>query len=134
MIKLKTLCSGILFLLVTGCQTGFTERFIAKESPTNWVGESPIVLMQAKGNPTQVINNEGYQYIIYMTSDNVSFGNNEGEVSAGNFTIKNGYPQAQPIGSHFCQQTYIAQDGIIIKAEQRGTGCINVTDKAPTDE
>ncbi len=124
--------SAVLMCFLFGCQSVFTEKFNAAENPDDWIGQSPIALMSAKGNPTQVINDEGYQYIIYMTGDNISFGNNEGDTPAGNFTIVNGYPQAESIGNNFCQQTYFAQNGVIVKAQQQGNGCINVSDSAPT--
>ncbi len=126
--------SLLVFVLLCGCQTSLSKQFNVDEIPQDWIGQTPIALMSAKGNPSQVINNNGYQYIIYMTGDNITFGNNEGDTPTGTFNMVDGYPQAQPFGNHFCQQTYIVQNGIITNAKQQGNGCSNVSDKTPTIE
>ncbi len=127
----KILLSTVCVLLISGCQYTVSKQFNANETATDWIGESPIALMEAKGNPTQVFNNEGLQYLIYMTADNLTFGDNTDNTETGKFTVKNGYPQAVPTGSNFCQQTYIVENGVIINAEQQGAGCVKVSDIRP---
>lgn len=109
--------------LVTACQVGTTKAFNASNTPSDWVGQTPISLLEEWGNPTQVINNEGYQYLIYMRAQNITFGDNEGEVGVGPLQIINGYPQATPVGNLFCQTTFIVQTGIITQALWQGDGC-----------
>ena len=111
-------------LALTACnQGGITETFHATGSPSDWIGESPTALINAWGTPTQVINNEGYQYLIYMRAENITFGDDEGEVGVGPMTMINGYPQASPQGNLFCQTTFVVQSGIIQKALWQGDGC-----------
>ena len=120
--NLMTLVLSVLAL--TACnQGGITETFHADNTPADWVGESPTALINAWGTPTQVMNNEGYQYLIYMRAENITFGENEGEVGVGEMTIINGYPQASPQGNLFCQTTFVVQSGIIKKALWQGDGC-----------
>lgn len=87
--------------LLSACQWGITERFNAKETPQDWIGEGPIALISAQGNPTQVINNNGTQYIIYISK------------------------------TGDCQTIYTVQNGIIENAQQQGNACNTIQDAAP---
>ena len=117
---------SILFIglvLLAACQSGITDSFNAEEKATDWIGENPVVLINAWGMPTQVINEDGRQYLIYMSADNISFGDEVGEVGTGPLKMINGYPQATPVGKLFCQTTFVVENGEIINALWQGDGC-----------
>ncbi len=120
----KSNCLLCLTLALTACNSnGITETFNANENPSNWVGESPMALMNAWGSPTQVINNDGFQYLIYMNAENLTFGDEEGDVGVGPMTLIDGYPQAAPQGKLFCQTTFVVHSDTVIKALWQGDGC-----------
>lgn len=117
---LSILTAGV---LVASCQSGTTRVFNGSNTPSDWIGETPTALMEEWGDPTQVINNNGYQYLIYMRAQNITFGDDEGQVGIGPLQMIDGYPQAIPVGNLFCQTTFVVQSGEIIKALWQGDGC-----------
>lgn len=121
----------IICISISACQSGSVEQFSAKETPTDWIGETPVALISAKGSPTQIINTNGTQYLIYMTADGVTFGESAGETTPGNFIMSNGFPRSSFTGVPFCQKTFIVENGLIVRAEQQGTACATTTDAAP---
>lgn len=115
-----TLCG---FTLLSACQNDIHKVFTAQEKPSDWIGESPITLINAWGKPTQIINNDDYLYLIYMSADNLVFGDDAGETNVGEFDMTNGYPQATPQGRFFCQTTFVVYQGKITKTLWQGNGC-----------
>ena len=122
---MKKICIITLFitLILGACQYDIHKAFTAQEKPTDWIGESPVVLVNAWGKPTQVINNNNYQYLIYMSAENLSFGNEADETNIGELQMINGYPQAKPQGRLFCQTTFVVYQCKITKALWQGDGC-----------
>lgn len=110
-------------VLLNACQYDIHKDFVAQEKPTDWIGESPVTLVNAWGKPTQIINNGDYQYLIYMSAENLAFGTDEGETNVGELQMIDGYPQATPQGRLFCQTTFVVYQGKITKALWQGDGC-----------
>ncbi len=130
--NIKLLVFGaVICVSISACQSGYVEQFSAKQTPTDWIGETPVTLISAKGSPTQIINTNGTQYLIYMTADGITFGQGAGEITPGNFTMNNGFPRSSLTGIPFCQKTFIVENGLIVRAEQQGPACTTTTDAAP---
>lgn len=125
MLKLVQTLAGIALLgvVLASCQSGSSTVFNASNTPSDWVGETPAALISSWGNPTQVINNNGYQYFIYMRAENIIFGDDEGQAGVGPLQMINGIPQATPVGNLFCQTTFVVEAGQIVKALWQGDGC-----------
>lgn len=118
-----------------GCQSGLVEKFSAHEIPSDWIGETPIALISSKGSPTQIINANGMQYLIYMTAKSTTFGESEGEISPGQFTMnESGFPRSSSINMPYCQMTFIVENGLIVRAEEQGTACSTVPDMTQNPE
>ncbi|MBQ8558242.1 MAG: hypothetical protein IJ440_05575 [Alphaproteobacteria bacterium] len=96
-------------LILGGCYNTPYQKFNSKETPIDWIGETPSALISSWGNPTQVINDNTFQYITYTLQN----GQNINKSDDTSFTPNEG----------FCEVTFFVQEGLITKVNQVGNTC-----------
>lgn len=111
---LTMLLSG---MILTACQESITEQFSGNETPEDWIGETPIALISEKGSPSQVINNNGMQYLIYTLINGQPLNTSNPNNSTLNF--ENSARWNMP----FCEIIFTVQNGLISEVSQKGSSC-----------
>ncbi len=104
-------------MILTACQESITEQFSGNETPKDWIGETPVALISEKGSPSQVINNNGMQYLIYTLINGQPI--NTSNSNGANLNFENSARWNMP----FCEIVFTIQNGLISQVEQKGNSC-----------